>query len=165
MVIICYFPASCCKFNNFYCMLIILMFCATAHFRTSNSVTDENEPGNLSEDDWQRLNNIIGYKEGDSDQLLEIHGRADLLHTSLEIHMKHNASRLADEKECLADLSCENLDCFVNLYSEAKVFDVRLGSYQLSSPNGLLAEVRSLVVKSFSIFLPFPSMLLPFLFS
>nr|XP_027080056.1 uncharacterized protein LOC113703042 isoform X2 [Coffea arabica] len=107
---------------------------------TSNSVTDESEPGNLSEDDWQRLNNIIGYKEGDSDQLLEIHGRADLLHTSLEIHMKHNASRLADEKECLADLSCENLDCFVNLYSEAKVFDVRLGSYQLSSPNGLLAE-------------------------
>lgn len=55
--------------------------------------------------------------------------------------MKHNASKLTDAKECLADLSCDNLACFVKLYSEAKVFDIRLGSYQLSSPNGLLAEV------------------------
>ncbi|CAA6669756.1 unnamed protein product [Spirodela intermedia] len=40
----------------------------------------------------------------------------------------------------LADLSCDNLDCAVKIYSEAKIFNVKLGSYKLSSPNGLLAE-------------------------
>lgn len=55
--------------------------------------------------------------------------------------MRHSASKLTDDDECLAELSCDNLDCFVKLYPEAKVFDVKLGSYQLSSPNGLLAEV------------------------
>lgn len=56
--------------------------------------------------------------------------------------MKHNATKLMDEsQECLAALSCESLDCTVKLYPEAKTFDVRLGSYQLSSPGGLLAKV------------------------
>lgn len=56
--------------------------------------------------------------------------------------MNHNASKLmGDAQECLAELSCESLDCSIRLYSEAKVFDMKLGSYRLSSPNGLLAEV------------------------
>lgn len=55
--------------------------------------------------------------------------------------MKHNASKLLDEAlDCLAELSCEGLDCSVKLYPESKVFDVKLGSYQLSSPSGLLAK-------------------------
>lgn len=105
----------------------------------SQSPADENEPGNLTEEDWERLNNIIGYRESDNEQLLAGNKRSDVPHTSLEIHMKHNASKLTDLKECLADLSCDNLECSVNLYLEAKEFDVKLGTYQLSSPNGLLA--------------------------
>ncbi|XP_052483685.1 uncharacterized protein LOC128039276 [Gossypium raimondii] len=65
----------------------------------------------------------------------------DILQTVLEIHMKHNASKLLDGAHtCLADLSCEGLDCSIKLYPETKVFGVKLGSYQLSSPNGLLAQ-------------------------
>jgi vacuolar protein sorting-associated protein 13A/C len=111
---------------------------------SSNSNKDENEPGNLTEDDWKRLNDIIGYKDGDNEQFLAIHERGDVPHTSLEIHMKHSASKLSDSNKYLADLSCDNLDCYVKFYLEAKEFDVRLGSYRLLSPNGLLAAVSAI---------------------
>lgn len=109
----------------------------------SNSNKDENEPGNLTEGDWERLNDIIGYKDGENEQFLAIHERGDVPHTSVEIHMKHNASKLSDSKKCLADLSCDNLDCYAKLYLEAKEFDVRLGSYRLLSPSGVLAASAS----------------------
>ncbi|XP_059641926.1 uncharacterized protein LOC132283907 [Cornus florida] len=109
----------------------------------SQAVNDESEPGYFTEEDWEQLNKIIGYKEDDDGQLLTTQDKGDVLHTSLEVHMKHNASKLTDVLECLAELSCENLDCFIKLYPEAKVFDLKLGSYQLSSPNGLLAESAS----------------------
>lgn len=71
--------------------------------------------------------------------------KKDSLHTLVEIHMKHNASKLIDESlESLAALSCESLNCSIKLYPETKIFDIKIGSYQLSSPNGLLAEVRFL---------------------
>lgn len=71
-----------------------------------------------------------------------INQKLDVVHTFLEIHMKHNASKLLDGSlECLAELSCEGFDCSIKLYPETKVFDMKLGSYRLSSPNGLLAEV------------------------
>ncbi|XP_047340944.1 uncharacterized protein LOC124944671 [Impatiens glandulifera] len=101
---------------------------------------DDGELGVLGDDDWEQINKLIGYKESDDGQLITTETRGDVLHTSLEIHMRHNASKLTDDQECIAELSCKNLDCFVKLYPEAKVFDVKLGSYQLSSPNGLLAE-------------------------
>lgn len=110
-------------------------------FRNNQSDKDESEPGGFGEEDWEQLNKIIGFKEGDDGQFLTSHDRGDVLHTAVEVHMRHNASKLTDDDECLAELSCDNLDCFVKLYPEAKVFDVKLGSYQLSSPNGLLAEV------------------------
>ncbi|OVA12725.1 Pleckstrin homology domain [Macleaya cordata] len=108
---------------------------------TSSAVKDENEPWHFSEEDWERLNKIIGYRESDDGKLLTTQAKGNMLHTSLEVHMRHNASKLvAEAQECLAELSCESLDCSVKLYSETKVFDLKLGSYRLSSPNGLLAE-------------------------
>ncbi|KAL5551261.1 hypothetical protein UlMin_001437, partial [Ulmus minor] len=107
----------------------------------NQSLKDETEPFHFSDEDWEQLNKIIGYKEGDDNQSIIIHEKADALKTSLNIYMKRNASKLIDGPDkCLAELSCEGLDCFVKLYPEAKVFDVKLGSYRLSSPNGLLAE-------------------------
>ncbi|XP_060207492.1 uncharacterized protein LOC132635217 [Lycium barbarum] len=107
---------------------------------SNQSVEDESENAELTEEDWERLNNIIGYKEGEEEPLLATHDRRDVPHTTLEVHMKHNASKLGDTSNCLADLSCNKLECYIKLYSEAKVFDIKLGSYQLWSPNGLLAE-------------------------
>ncbi|KAK6251014.1 hypothetical protein SCA6_005019 [Theobroma cacao] len=107
----------------------------------SQSLKDESESFSFSEEDWERLNKIIGYKEGDEEQSLMINEKPDILQTSLEVHMKHNASKLLDGAHaCLAELSCEGLDCSIKLYPETRVFDLRLGSYQLSSPSGLLAE-------------------------
>lgn len=107
----------------------------------NQSFKDESEPFKFSEEDWEQLNKIIGYKEGDDEQSLIINEKLDVLHTALEIHVRHNASKLVDGSlECLAELSCEGLDCSIKLYPETKVFDVKLGSYRLSSPNGLLAE-------------------------
>lgn len=109
--------------------------------RNSQSSEDENEPGNLTVEDWEQLNNMIGYKEGDDTLSLGTHDKGDVLHTLLEVHMKHNASKLTDAEECLAELSSDNLGFLIKLYSETKIFDLKLGSYRLSSPNGLLAEV------------------------
>ncbi|CAA0838075.1 pleckstrin homology (PH) domain-containing protein [Striga hermonthica] len=105
---------------------------------TTQTSKDENEPGTLTEEDWKRLNDIIGYKEGDDEQLLT-HGDMNLPYISLSLHMKHNASKLTDSQECLADLSCDNLECCIKLYPEAKIVDIKLGSYRLLSPKGLLA--------------------------
>lgn len=108
--------------------------------RTSQSPKEESEEFNFTEEDWNRLNKIIGYKEGDGGQ--STISKADVLHTYLVVHMNHNASKLIGEaKEPVAELSCEDLSCAVKLYPETKVFDIKLGSYQLSSPKGLLAEV------------------------
>uniref|UniRef100_A0A2P2MGT2 Uncharacterized protein LOC105636609 n=3 Tax=Rhizophora mucronata TaxID=61149 RepID=A0A2P2MGT2_RHIMU len=102
----------------------------------------ESEQFNFSDEDWEQLNKLIGYKEGDMEQSVIISEKADTLHTYLEVHMKHNASKLVDHggRECVAELSCDDLDCFIKLYPETKVFDMKLGSYRLSSPSGLLAE-------------------------
>ena len=123
-------------------ILMIVYLCMI--FRSGQSVKDENESESLrfSKEDWERLNQIIGYKEGEYGQSLIADDHGDVFHTSLEVHMNHNASKLlADAQECLAELSCESLDCSFSLYSVAKVFNMKLGSYRLSSPNGLLAEV------------------------
>ncbi|GAB4857735.1 hypothetical protein Ancab_015642 [Ancistrocladus abbreviatus] len=104
----------------------------------NRSFKDDGEAWHLSEEDWERLNNIIGYKENDDMQLT--HARKDVVHSSFEVYMRHNATKLVDGHECLAELSCESLNCSAMLFSEAKTFDLKLGSYCLTSPNGLLAE-------------------------
>ncbi|KAF9624988.1 hypothetical protein IFM89_016808 [Coptis chinensis] len=105
---------------------------------TGDAANDEDEPWHFKEEDWDQLNRIIGYKEADVG--LETQDNGNVLHTFLEVHMKHNASKLVTRQQCLAELSCEDLDCVIKLYPEAKVFEVKLGSYKLSSPHGLLAE-------------------------
>lgn len=113
--------------------------CYYQYNRNSQPVKDENEPGNLTGEDWKRLNDIIGYKEDNDEELLTIDkGRPYIF---LKLSMKHNASKLIDSEACLADLSCDNLESCMKLYPEAKVVDIKLGSYRLLSPNGLLAEV------------------------
>lgn len=84
------------------------------------------------------MNDIIGYKEADEEQLsTHDKGRPNMF---LKLFMKHNASKLMDSEECLADLSCDNLESYIKLYPETKIVDIKLGSYRLLSPNGLLAE-------------------------
>ncbi|PPR99880.1 hypothetical protein GOBAR_AA20786 [Gossypium barbadense] len=119
-----------------------LQITCSYNYRGSQSFKDETESLHFSEEEWQQLNKIIGYKEDEDGQSLMIDEKPDILQTVLEIHMKHNASKLLDGAHtCLADLSCEGLDCSIKLYPETKVFGVKLGSYQLSSPNGLLAQM------------------------
>ncbi|XP_062073801.1 uncharacterized protein LOC133778015 isoform X2 [Humulus lupulus] len=108
---------------------------------SNESSEDETEPFHFGEEDWEQLNKIIGYKEGDDNKLVFISDKADALQTSLNIYTKHSATKLIDgPNEYLAELSCEGLHCFIKLYPETKIFNVKLGSYRLSSPNGLLAE-------------------------
>ncbi|TQD75366.1 hypothetical protein C1H46_039097 [Malus baccata] len=110
----------------------------------SRSKKGESEPFSFSEEDWKQLSSIIGYKESDDNVSVISNDKVDALQTSLSICMKHNATKLIDESlECLAELSCEGLDCFIKLYPEAKIFDMKLGSYKLSTPSGLLAESAS----------------------
>lgn len=123
-------------------MLQNLQITCSYNYRGSQSFKDETESLHFSEEEWQQLNKIIGYKDDDDGQSLMIDEKPDILQTVLEIHMKHNASKLLDGAHtCLAELSCEGLDCSIKLYPETKVFGVKLGSYKLSSPNGLLAQV------------------------
>ncbi|CAN8324888.1 unnamed protein product [Cochlearia groenlandica] len=100
----------------------------------------EGESVQFTDEDWERLSKVIGYKEGD-DQSIVNNAKPDALHTFLEVHMRRNATKLYDgEKDCLAELSCEGLNCSIKLFPETKIADIKLGRYRLSSPNGLLAE-------------------------
>ncbi|XP_042394059.1 uncharacterized protein LOC121984930 isoform X2 [Zingiber officinale] len=109
-------------------------------FGWTGSSKDDSDHRGFTEEDWEQLNKIIGYKEGSDDYLLASEEK-DIMQFYMEIHMKHNASRLVSEgQNFLADLSCEGLACKIKTYPEAKVFDLTLGSYKLSSPYGLLAE-------------------------
>ncbi|KAG0474781.1 hypothetical protein HPP92_014467 [Vanilla planifolia] len=109
-------------------------------FGWTASGKDNNDSKGFTEEDWERLNRIIGYKE-DSDENLVTSLEKNLPHLFLEVHMRHNASKLISiGQECLADLSCEGLACSMKTYSESKIFNFKLESYKLLSPNGLLAE-------------------------
>lgn len=109
--------------------------------RNNQSFKDEEEQF-FSQEDWEQLNKFIGYKEDENSLSIINVGKVDTLLTSLEVHMNHNASKLTDEAQhCLAELSCEDLNCSMKFFPETKVFDINLGSYQLSSPSGLLAVV------------------------
>ncbi|XP_073000916.1 uncharacterized protein [Typha latifolia] len=109
-------------------------------FGWTGSAKEETEFKGFAEEDWERLNKVIGYKENSDEYVLSFQDK-NLIQFSLEVRMKHNASKLIIEGvECLADLSCEEFLCNLNTYTEAKTFDLKLGSYRLSSPYGLLAE-------------------------
>ncbi|XP_078437793.1 pleckstrin homology (PH) domain-containing protein isoform X2 [Wolffia australiana] len=95
---------------------------------------------NFSDEDWERLNKVIGYKESDDNTLISKEDNS-VLQLDLEFYMKHNSSKLVkSDSSYLADLSCDNLECSAKFYSETKIFNLNLGSYKLSSQNGLLAE-------------------------
>lgn len=49
--------------------------------RSNQSFKDESEPFHFSEEDWEQLNKIIGYKEDDDGQSLMITEILDTLHT------------------------------------------------------------------------------------
>lgn len=109
--------------------------------RGGESAKDESESTQFSTEDWERLNTIIGYKEDDDLGVVAL-GKKDTLNTSLDIFMRRNATKLlVGPNDCLAELSCANIDCSIKLYPETKIIDVKMGSYKLSSPSGLLAEV------------------------
>ncbi|KAL6906369.1 hypothetical protein ACP4OV_003970 [Aristida adscensionis] len=111
-------------------------------FGWTGSSKDEEDSKSFSDEDWERLNQIIGYKENNE----YIPGQEDmrLMQFCFEIRMKHNASKLTvDDSEFLADLSCQDFCCNLKMFPEAKIFDLKLGSYRLLSPYGLLAESAS----------------------
>lgn len=108
-------------------------------FRGNESSQDGTETLQLTDEDWERLNKVIKYKEGDVEQLRDV--KKDVIHTAFELRMRRNASKLIDAGECVAELSCESLKCSGSLYAETMVLDLKLGSYFLTSPRGILAEV------------------------
>ena len=59
--------------------------------------------------------------------------------------MEHNATKLLDENYSnIIGLSAEGLKCSAKIYGEMKMIDFKLGSFKVSSPEGLLAEVYRL---------------------
>ncbi|CAI0538916.1 unnamed protein product [Linum tenue] len=105
------------------------------------SSKDEDDQFHFTDEDWEQLNKLIGFKEREDGQSPVAKENADRLDTSLEVHMNRNATKLVDRaQELLAELSCDGLSCTIDLYQETKVFNLKLGSYQLSSPDGRIAE-------------------------
>ncbi|KAH7316123.1 hypothetical protein KP509_21G079300 [Ceratopteris richardii] len=112
---------------------------------SNQSDGDSNEPRKFSEEDWKQLNEFIGYEERTELSILPGQDPPDMLHTVLEIHMQHNATKLVDKDSCnIIELAAENLLCNAKFYGEMKQFNFKLGSYRLTSPEGLLAESESL---------------------
>ena len=63
--------------------------------------------------------------------------------------MEHNATKLLDDNYSnIIGLSAEDLKCSAKIYGEMKMIDFKLGSFKVSSPEGLLAEVHHLSCSS-----------------
>jgi vacuolar protein sorting-associated protein 13A/C len=119
-------------------------------YRTGSS-KDEEDLKSFTDEDWERLNQIIGYKE--NNEYIPDQQDMKLMQFDFEIRMNHNASKLTiDDSECLADLSCQDFFCNLKMYPEAKMFGLKLGSYRLLSPYGLLAESANAVDSFVGIF-------------
>jgi len=101
----------------------------------------ESEAKNLSEEEWKQINQLIGYKEDMESPFFPSQGKLNMLHTLLDVHMRHNASKLTIDGHDITELSSEGFQCSVKLYPETKIFDIKLQSYQLNAPEGLLLEV------------------------
>lgn len=100
----------------------------------------ESEAKNLSEEEWKQINQLIGYKEDMESPFFPSQGKLNMLHTLLDVHMRHNASKLTIDGHDITELSSEGFQCSVKLYPETKIFDIKLQSYQLNAPEGLLLE-------------------------
>jgi len=123
-----------------YCFYIVKYAAINLSSYRTGSSKDEEDSKSFTAEDWERLNQIIGYKE--TNEYIPDQQDMKLMQFDFEIRMKHNASKLTiDDSECLADLSCQDFCCNLKMYPEAKIFDLKLGSYRLLSPYGLLAEV------------------------
>jgi len=95
----------------------------------------------FTDDDWSKVNQIIGYEEGKPSPLVPGQDQPNMLHTLVEVQMKHNGTKLLSATgECILELTSEGLGCGIQLYPETKVFKVGLNSYKISTPEGLLGE-------------------------
>jgi len=104
----------------------------------------DSDAGNkeFTDDDWKRVNAIIGYEEGKPSPMVPGEDQPNMLHTLVEVQMKHNGTKLLSASgESILELTAEGLGCGIKLYPETKVFDVGLDSYKISTPEGLLGEV------------------------
>jgi vacuolar protein sorting-associated protein 13A/C len=96
----------------------------------------------LTEDDWKQVNEIIGYEQGKPSPMLPDVDLPNMVHSVVEIEMKHNGTRFlsGDRKVRILELTAEGIGCNVKLYPQTQVFDVKLSSYKISCPEGLLGE-------------------------
>lgn len=97
----------------------------------------------FTDDDWKQLNSIIGYEEGKPSPLVPGEDQPNMLHTYVEVRMKHNGTKLLSAaRDSVLELSAKDLGCGIKLYPTTKVFNVNLSSYKILCPEGLLGEVR-----------------------
>lgn len=105
---------------------------------------DGSDAGNkkFTDDDWKRVNHIIGYEEGKSSSRVPGEDQPNMLHTLVEVQMRHNGTKLLSASaESILELTAEGLGCEIKLYPATKVFNVGLKSYKITTPEGLLGEV------------------------
>jgi len=96
----------------------------------------------FTDDDWKRVNHLIGYEEGKSSSIVPGEDKPNMLHTLVEVQMKHNGTKLLSASgESILELTAEGLGCGIKLYPTTKVFNVGLNSYKITTPDGLLGEV------------------------
>ncbi|CAM6084054.1 unnamed protein product [Calypogeia fissa] len=95
----------------------------------------------FTDEDLEKFNQLIGYQEGQRSNILRGQEPPNMLHTILEVRMRRNATKLvAQDTEELLELSADDLQCILHMYPKTMRVNVKLGSYQVECPEGLLAE-------------------------
>jgi hypothetical protein len=112
-------------------------------YRGTQTTNADSEGRPFTDEDWEQVNKIIGYQEGKPSMVVPGEDPPNMLHTVVEVRMNHNATKLLSANSTtILELSSEDLNCGIKLYPIAKSFDVKLASYKISCPEGLLGEVR-----------------------
>lgn len=122
---------------------IFFLFFWGGLYRGTQATNADSEGRPFTDEDWEQVNKIIGYQEGKPSMVVPGEDPPNMLHTVVEVRMNHNATKLLSANSTtILELSSEDLNCGIKLYPIAKSFDVKLASYKISCPEGLLGEVR-----------------------
>ncbi|KAL2636221.1 hypothetical protein R1flu_007700 [Riccia fluitans] len=126
-------------------------------FGWGGPTNEDEKPVKFTNEEWEQLNQLIGYQPGEESNVIPGQEPPNMLHTILEVRMRRNATRLvAANHDIIMELSGAELHANLHIYPKTVKFDLDLASYQLSCPEGLLMEsaTKAEAVNATFVYLP-----------
>lgn len=118
----------------------------------SQGVTDMPRPGQLSKEEWKKLNELLSYHSAENFFVLSDKEPPDMLQVSLDATVGKSAARIVDNQNL--EIICgkfESLHVGLRLYPKSIHCDTKLKLYGVSAPEGSLIQSVSSEEKEYAL--------------